>query len=417
MYIKSIPYMYFCKTCHLPLIIDPSLNLSNAQQNLTLNYTANTTSSPPSVIIPKDRLDKFNTAIGHSFVYLNKHDDHEKPEISSRIDKSENIFDIISSKYDIDYPVCNDCAISLSNNMKHKYETLNNEKEVYLQFLKNLTSQNRPSKGKIELTLEELDTLKQNENELMQQIESEDKLHEELNKEINSLSMEIDELKSKELERCKLQNQLHMENTERLNTIDKLQNEFNSNMDFLDNLRKTNVFDNFFEISTNGQFSTINGLRLGCLSDVKVTWHEINASLGHITLLLSTCLNILDFNLQDYKLIPMGSNSKIEIYKTNKKLVYQLYSTSEFSLTNLFSHPLDDGMLALLKVIKQIGDYIHTLDTSFILPYEINNDTIANYPIKPSAKSWENWTAACRLLLSNVKWIQTFCIAHYENIK
>ena len=417
MYIKSIPYMYFCKTCHLPLIIDPSLNLSNAQQNLTLNYTANTTSSPPSVIIPKDRLDKFNTAIGHSFVYLNKHDDHEKPEISSRIDKSENIFDIISSKYDIDYPVCNDCAISLSNNMKHKYETLNNEKEVYLQFLKNLTSQNRPSKGKIELTLEELETLKQNENELMQQIESEDKLHEELNKEINSLSMEIDELKSKELERCKLQNQLHMENTERLNTIDKLQNEFNSNMDFLDNLRKTNVFDNFFEISTNGQFSTINGLRLGCLSDVKVTWHEINASLGHITLLLSTCLNILDFNLQDYKLIPMGSNSKIEIYKTNKKLVYQLYSTSEFSLTNLFSHPLDDGMLALLKVIKQIGDYIHTLDTSFILPYEINNDTIANYPIKPSAKSWENWTAACRLLLSNVKWIQTFCIAHYENIK
>lgn len=409
--------MYFCKTCHLPLIIDPSLNLSNAQQNLTLNYTANTTSSPPSVIIPKDRLDKFNTAIGHSFVYLNKHDDHEKPEISSRIDKSENIFDIISSKYDIDYPVCNDCAISLSNNMKHKYETLNNEKEVYLQFLKNLTSQNRPSKGKIELTLEELDTLKQNENELMQQIESEDKLHEELNKEINSLSMEIDELKSKELERCKLQNQLHMENTERLNTIDKLQNEFNSNMDFLDNLRKSNVFDNFFEISTNGQFSTINGLRLGCLSDVKVTWHEINASLGHITLLLSTCLNILDFNLQDYKLIPMGSNSKIEIYKTNKKLVYQLYSTSEFSLTNLFSHPLDDGMLALLKVIKQIGDYIHTLDTSFILPYEINNDTIANYPIKPSAKSWENWTAACRLLLSNVKWIQTFCIAHYENIK
>lgn len=409
--------MYFCKTCHLPLIIDPSLNLSNAQQNLTLNYTANTTSSPPSVIIPKDRLDKFNTAIGHSFVYLNKHDDHEKPEISSRIDKSENIFDIISSKYDIDYPVCNDCAISLSNNMKHKYETLNNEKEVYLQFLKNLTSQNRPSKGKIELTLEELETLKQNENELMQQIESEDKLHEELNKEINSLSMEIDELKSKELERCKLQNQLHMENTERLNTIDKLQNEFNSNMDFLDNLRKTNVFDNFFEISTNGQFSTINGLRLGCLSDVKVTWHEINASLGHITLLLSTCLNILDFNLQDYKLIPMGSNSKIEIYKTNKKLVYQLYSTSEFSLTNLFSHPLDDGMLALLKVIKQIGDYIYTLDTSFILPYEINNDTIANYPIKPSAKSWENWTAACRLLLSNVKWIQTFCIAHYENIK
>lgn len=409
--------MYFCKTCHLPLIIDPSLNLSNAQQNLTLNYTANTTSSPPSVIIPKDRLDKFNTAIGHSFVYLNKHDDHEKPEISSRIDKSENIFDIISSKYDIDYPVCNDCAISLSNSMKHKYETLNNEKEVYLQFLKNLTSQNRPSKGKIELTLEELETLKQNENELMQQIESEDKLHEELNKEINSLSMEIDELKSKELERCKLQNQLHMENTERLNTIDKLQNEFNSNMDFLDNLRKTNVFDNFFEISTNGQFSTINGLRLGCLSDVKVTWHEINASLGHITLLLSTCLNILDFNLQDYKLIPMGSNSKIEIYKTNKKLVYQLYSTSEFSLTNLFSHPLDDGMSALLKVIKQIGDYIHTLDTSFILPYEINNDTIANYPIKPSAKSWENWTAACRLLLSNVKWIQTFCIAHYENIK
>ncbi|KAG0676327.1 hypothetical protein C6P42_001305 [Pichia californica] len=261
----------------------------------------------------------------------------KKSDISERIESLDTIFNIISSKYEIDYPVCNDCATLLINHMKSKYETLNKDKEIYLQFLKKLTTQNGPNVEKTKKALQDLDKIKEKEMEVMKQLSDEENKHSELNKELLELENDLKQLRLEEIELCQAKNKHEIEIEKNLQNLNTVKNQYYQNLDFLDSLRKTNVFSNFFDISYDGQFGTINGLRLGCLDDTKVTWHEINAALGQLILLLSTCLNILSLDLKEYKIIPMGSTSKIEKYEIDfsgkqKKTVIQLNSIQHLNI-------------------------------------------------------------------------------------
>lgn len=346
----------------------------------------------------------------------------KKSDISERIESLDTIFNIISSKYEIDYPVCSDCATTLIDQMKSKYNTLNKEKEMYIQFLKKLTAQNGPNVEKTKKALRDLDEMKEKEQEVLKQLSEEEQRHLELNKELRELEDDIKKLEAEEYELCLNKNKQEMEIEKNLLELNTVKNKYYQNLDFLDSLRKTNVFNNFFDISNEGKFGTINGLRLGCLDDIKVTWHEINAALGQLVLLLSTCLNILALDLKEYKLIPMGSTSKIEKYETESsgavsKSIIQLYCTGEFSIGGFFSHNnLDVGMVCLVEILNQIGARIKELDSSCQLPYAMVGDKVAGFCIRPSGRSgWESWTNGCRFLLINVKWILTFCVSYYED--
>lgn len=353
-----------------------------------------------------------------------KEDISKRSHISSKVDSLELIFNIISSKYEIDYPVCKDCAENLIGEMKQEYASLNKDKEVYLHFLKKLSSQNGPNLDKTKEALGELDKLQKQEEEVLKAIKQEDSLHDELNSELEQLQKEIGELELEEARLCGEQNKADMELLNSKDELDRAKNNYTQNMDLLDSLRKTNVFEKFFEINTNGRFATINELRLGSFDDTKVTWHEINAALGQLILLLSTCLNILDLDLDSYKLIPMGSTSKIEKYEKDKrtskitKSVVQMYCTGDFSIGGFFAkNDLDVGMVALLDVVNQIGQHLKTLDKNFTFPYKMQDEKVAGYNIKPSSRSgWASWTSACKCLMINIKWVQTFCFAHYSNL-
>lgn len=344
----------------------------------------------------------------------------KKTDISERIESLDTIFNIISSKYEIDYPVCSDCATTLINQMKTQYDSLNKKKEIYMQFLRKLTTQNGPNIQKTEKALADLDEIKLKMDNTMKQLSEEEKRHMDLNKELYELENEISKLEIEENELCQTKNRKEIEFENNLQTLNTVKNEYYQNLDFLDSLRKTNVFNNFFDISYDGNFGTINGLRLGCLDNIKVTWHEINAALGHLILLLSICLNILSLDLKGYKLIPMGSTSKIEKYETDSsgkisKSIIQLYCTGEFSIGGFFSHNnLDTGMVCLVDVLNQIAAHIKKQDNSCEIPYVMKDDKVAGYCIKASRGGWKNWTDGCHFLLVNVKWILTFCVAHYE---
>lgn len=45
-------------------------------------------------------------------------------------------------------------------------------------------------------------------------------------------------------------------------------------------MRKTNFINEVFFISSNEEFGTISGFRLGKLPTVDVKWDEINAAIG-----------------------------------------------------------------------------------------------------------------------------------------
>lgn len=346
----------------------------------------------------------------------------KKSNISERVDSLDTIFNVISMKYEVTYPVCTDCAAHLISEMKNKYDTLTKEKDIYMQFLKKLSVQNGPSAEKTRKALEDLDKLNKEEEEILKKIEDEDRRHLALNEELTDLESQIKRLEIEEKELSLEKSRYEAEMEENLQELSRVKNRYCQNLDCLDSLRHVNVFDNVFHFSQDGKFGTINGLRLGCLDDVKVTWHEINAALGQIILLLATCLNILDFDLNGYRLVPMGSTSRIEKYNKDPasgklaKTDVQLYCTGEFSLGGFFSHNnLDLGMVCLVDVLRQIEDRINSVDPSCQVPYAMDGDKIAGFCLRPSSRSgWESWTSGCRCLLINVKWILAFCVAQYD---
>lgn len=78
--------------------------------------------------------------------------------------------------------------------------------------------------------------------------------------------------------------------------------------DRLERLKRVNVYDDAFYISTDGHFGTINGLRLGTLpSSQPVDWNEINAALGHTCLLLATLARRCSFKFTKCGVFPAHS--------------------------------------------------------------------------------------------------------------
>lgn len=349
-----------------------------------------------------------------------KDDIDSQSYISERIESLDKIFNIISSKYEIDYPVCSDCAVTLISEMKNKYESLNKEKDTYMHFLKKLTLQNGPTLEKTKKLLKDLDSLNDKEQEMLKELNNEELKHSELNKELLDLEEELKQLEVEEQGILLKQNVHDLALQENLEELGRVKHKYYTNLNLLDSLRNTDVFDSFFNISNDGKFGTINKLRLGSLPNVKVTWHEINAALGQLVLLLSTCIKILNIELDGYRLIPMGSTSKIESYTKDAsgktvRTVVQLYCTGEFSIGGLFSHNnLDSGMVCLVEIVQQISQHIVSIDPACKLPYLLEGDKVGGFNIKPSSRSGlESWTHGCQCLLVDVKWVLAFSVAQY----
>ena len=84
----------------------------------------------------------------------------------------------------------------------------------------------------------------------------------------------------------------------------------------LDKLQKANVYADAFCIGQDGGVPTINGLRFGRLPSVPVDWSEINAAWGCTVLLMKTIARKISLEFTGYRLVPMGSFSRIERLST-----------------------------------------------------------------------------------------------------
>ena len=80
--------------------------------------------------------------------------------------------------------------------------------------------------------------------------------------------------------------------------------------DNVERLKRLNISNVAFHIWHEGPFGIINGFRLGRLSN-KVEWPEVNAAWGQAALLLATIANKVGFTFSKFRIIPMGSYSKI----------------------------------------------------------------------------------------------------------
>ncbi|KAL6069902.1 Vacuolar protein sorting-associated protein atg6 [Balamuthia mandrillaris] len=172
----------------------------------------------------------------------------------------------------------------------------------------------------------------------------------------------------------------------------------------LELLKKTNVYNDAFHVWHDGHFGTINGRRLGTLPSQQVPWDEINAAWGQATLLLYTIAKQLNFTFSSFRLVPMGSSSKV--IKLEDESEYELYGANDYKVLKVFwFRRFDTAMMGFLKCLKELGDYVESEDKRFRLPYRMDRDKIGKMSIKNQFNSPETWTKALKYTLTNLKWL------------
>ncbi|SCU82821.1 LADA_0C08152g1_1 [Lachancea dasiensis] len=441
-----------CQNCHIPLELDSSLmNLTLAQRNLLLSSATEPTSS--GVQIPPERLKRLNgikkvnelnfqpSVLNNldSYVFLNGDsstlqttqldvesgdegdEDLTSKTLSSRISTLRNIFNILSAKSNIEYPVCQDCCDLLIQKLKSDYEDGLKERDTYSDFLNRLNKQrdleNDGSEGHEESLVDEREEADREQEDLLRELEALEEEEGTLDSTIEELEKQL--LLKKEMEMKELQ-QRNIQDLEKLDfsrELQSLKNQHEYTLNSLDRLRKLNVFNEAFRISHDGPFGTINGLRMGGLDEIPVPWQEVNAALGQLVLLLATICTRLHFKLAGFIVRPMGSFSKIEQLdpKTQEWHSYDAFNSGSFKLGRLFHKEtsFDRAMVSIMDIIGQITSHLsrgRSMESDEIeLPYAMVAEKINGMPIKLGGnKPNSEWTTACKFLLTNAKWLLAF---------
>ncbi|ODQ80552.1 hypothetical protein BABINDRAFT_166166 [Babjeviella inositovora NRRL Y-12698] len=424
--------MFHCERCHLPIKIHESLyDLSAAQLDL-LVASKTKPDDHLAPVVPADRLqileeasnaparstkNYYDADVDRSFVMLPKQKHSEThTNISARFNTLATVFEVLSATYEIDYPVCSDCVTLLVDTMKARFDSSAREKDTYILFLRKLKDQPGPKLHSNDV-LAEMAGLKEQEEALVAELAALEAQKMALELEMTAIEAEFVTLNAEEEAFLVARNKLDAEISDFHCERDRVTTQYRANLAQLDALRATNIYGDVFRISHEGPFGCINGLRLGSLANERVLWNEINAALGQVVLLLATLVRAFDVTTPEYRLRPMGSQSKIEQIgqsertpAAKKVTVLEAFSSGEYSIERLFTHgKLDAAMVALVDVVRAIWSKIQETDSSMDLPYKMVGEEVGGVSIKLSARTVsEEWTMACKFLLTNVKWLVAY---------
>ncbi|KAL8632356.1 hypothetical protein Q9189_001928 [Teloschistes chrysophthalmus] len=391
--------------------------------------------------------------------------DTDTPNLSHQMSSTTHLFEILSAQSDIDHPICTECTDLLLTHLQSRLSAAQKERDTYISFLRSLdtTSPSPQTLQKAEKSLKEARTA---ESKAFADLLALEKQKKELDGEIASLEAESLALDKEEQAFWRDRNAFSLTLSEFQNERDALQAAYEHDAAQLERLQRTNVYNDCFCISHDGQFGTINGLRLGRLPPQQsVEWAEINAALGTTALLLATVAEKLGFVFQGYRVRPMGSTSHIEklaetttTTTTNttpaastatitpppqsspgnpsssppqttavgKPTPLDLFSSGDLPLGARFLHRrLDAGMVALLDCIRQLGEFVESNSSTHTtsspsqvqgpggavgvkLPYRISRDKVHDVSIRLGAGTDETWTRACKYALTCCKFLLAF---------
>ncbi|KAI0473962.1 APG6-domain-containing protein [Xylariaceae sp. FL0804] len=365
-----------------------------------------------------------------------------QPHEAERIDR---LFEILSARSDIDHPVCVECTDMLVDGLQKRLEATAKERDAYSGFLKQVQS-DIPSEDDIAEAEQALAKARKEEEESMRELLRLEKEKAALDKEIMALEKESQKLDANEEQFWRERNVFASKLSDFQNERYSINSRFDHDSQLLTKLQRANVYNDTFSIHHDGNFATINGLRLGKLSTKPVDWPEINAAWGQALLLVVTVADKLGHKFEGYEPLPMGSTSKIIKYEqvspsssrlgaartgpppAPKKTVLDLYCSGDIPFQMLFNRSFDKGMVAFLELIRQLGSFVHQQTTEaggpgvpvsypLVLPYriegdKIGDDRIGHFSIRLGITNEEGWTKACKFALTCCK----FLIAHTSNV-
>ncbi|KAF9971845.1 autophagy protein 6 [Actinomortierella ambigua] len=326
---------------------------------------------------------------------------------ASRLKTTAKLFDLMSAKSDIDHPLCQECCDMLMDGLAKQLRDVSRERDCYIDFLRTVNT-NVISPEEMEELEREIEQIQLDEKASIQTLRDIEQQQEAVRAEIAKLEEEAAELDKEEERYWQECNEFQMALQGFHDERDSLNLKYDYDARQLEKLHKANVYNDTFCISQDGGFATINGFRLGRLPDQPVDWPEINAAWGQTLLLLHTAANKLNFTFKTYKLVPLGSFSRIDKIEGDKAS-YELYGSGDYALGRMFmNRRFDQAMVAYLNCLQQLCDYAQQEGGKLAFPYKINKDKIGDASIKLQFNQDETWTRALKFTLVNTKWILAY---------
>jgi beclin len=208
--------------------------------------------------------------------------------LSHHLRSSARLFDLLSSRTDIDHPLCAECTQILLNTLNRQLEETKKERDGYIAFDKELRKEReKGAKGLSKEEAEQLITqLQHQEAVAIHELKEAEKERHQLDEELRALELEEKALELEEAEYGTLR--FLNKNINWLCRFWRVYNEQSRKIDHqelqiaslraahaadsatLDKLERTNVYNDAFCIGHDGVFGTINGLRLGRVPGVPV---------------------------------------------------------------------------------------------------------------------------------------------------
>lgn len=348
------------------------------------------------------------------------------------MERINRLFEILSARSDIDHPVCVDCTELLVEELQRKLDVVSKERDAYVKHLCQVRAE-QSGQDDIKAQQEAIKEAERDKAAAMKELRQLEQDKDALDEEILVLEEESRRLDKEEEVFWRERNSFATRMADFQAERDSINAKYSYDSQLLDKLQRSNVYNDTFCISHDGSFATINGLRLGRLSNKPVDWPEINAAWGHALLLLVTVAEKLSYKFEGYDLQPMGSTSKIIRYNVPsptssrlgsrsmqpppKKHVLELYSSGDMPLGLTFMHrKFENAMVAFLELVRQLGVFVQKqtepTGNTLTLPYRIEGDKIGDMSIKLGIAQDDGWTKACKLTLICCK----FLLAHASNV-
>lgn len=352
--------------------------------------------------------------------------------LSQQMETTVRLFEILSARSDIDHPICSECTDLLLEGLQKRQASVIRERDAYVEFLKQ-AQEDIPTEEEQHKTKKDLIDARNREKKALQELEALEAAKAAMEEEIAALDAEAEQLDEEEDRFWRDRNAFTAELCAFQAERDSLQNRYTHDSKLLESLQRTNVYNDTFCIGHDGFFGTINGLRLGRLAEHPVEWSEINAAWGQAVLLLSVVAEKLNFKLQGYRLVPIGSTSKVERLEypqtatatdpsrpaKPKVTPLELYCSGDLPLgLGLFHRNFDNAMVAFLECLRQLGEYVERSSgqqagQGLKTPYKISKDKVGDASIKlGSFGQEESWTKACKYTLTCCK----FLLAHASHV-
>ncbi|CAI5711281.1 unnamed protein product [Peronospora farinosa] len=308
-------------------------------------------------------------------------------------------------------PVCKDCMDGMVTIIDGRAERARYEKRCFAGFLHKTTSSSVHSQdteqiddktrfyeNELEALVENLKLMENERSAIAQQEEAINDVEKALMHEEAGLWAQLNEL---QLQKAAYE-EIRDAGTAQIDAMERK----------VASAKHLNILTDMFAIGSDGMFGTINQFRMGQSASSVVEWNEINAGFGECALLLQTLASIVGLDFTDFKIVPLGSFSKV-IRTSNLRMEYCLHGSDQ---QNFAESHFNLGLGAWISCLGQLMAYVRARDPSIRLPYKVAKHSVGGYSILFLKNKHKEWTKALMYALTNLKWLLTWVSARGYSI-